>query len=59
MRSRNTRSWYKATNAVMGPGTGTATTSLTRRGTYYFRWSFAGTTSYRRATSAITKVVVK
>jgi uncharacterized delta-60 repeat protein len=59
-RSVNRRSWSAVGTAMTAKG-GLATLSakFTRRGTYYLRWSFAGTTSFRKATSATTKVVVK
>ena len=59
MRSRNARSWTIAASATTMRGVAKTTVRLTRRGTYYFRWSFAGTASYRKATSAVTKVIVK
>jgi hypothetical protein len=40
-------------------GTVNGSAQLKRKGTYWFRWSFAGTTSYRAAKSGATKVVVK
>jgi len=58
-RSRNARSWSAAATVVTRRGTATATMRFSRKGTYFFRWSFAGTKSYRKATAAITKVIVK
>ena len=60
MRSRDGRKWTSIFSKATGKtGSSAATIKFTRRGTYYFRWSFAGTTSYRKATAAVTKVYVK
>lgn len=60
MRSRNARKWTSVvTLTTQRRGTVTTTVRLTRKGTYYFRWTFAGTQAYRKSTAAITKVVVK
>ena len=60
MRSRDGRTWTAVFSKATGKtGTSATTVKFTRRGTYYFRWSFKATGSYRSATSARTKVVVK
>jgi uncharacterized delta-60 repeat protein len=60
LRSRNGRTWSKQANATTGRiGNASTTVKLTRKGTYWFRWSFAGTASFRKASSALTKVIVK
>jgi len=60
MRSANGRSWSKVAKATTDrTGSASVTVKLKRRGTSYYRWSFAGTKSYRKAASTAVKVVVR
>lgn len=59
-RSANGRTWVKVSSLTTAfPGIAEASVKLTRRGTYFFRWSFAGTASYVKSVSRVTKVVVQ
>ena len=60
LRSRNGRTWSRqAVVATSRSGGASKSLKLTRRGTYWFRWSFAGTTSFVKATSSTTRVIVR
>ncbi len=60
MRSANGRSWSKVAKATTNrTGSASITVKLKRRGTSYYRWSFAATKSYRKAVSTAATVVVR
>ncbi len=60
LRSGNGRTWSRqAVVSTSRTGGASKSLKLTRRGTYWFRWSFAGTTSFVKATSPTTRVIVK
>jgi len=60
MRSRDGRTWSRyGTVTTKVTGSAAITAKFTRRGTYWFRWNFAGTSSYRKAVTTVTKIIVK
>jgi uncharacterized delta-60 repeat protein len=60
LRSRDGRTWSKQASATTGRvGSASLSVKLTRRATYWFRWSFGGSVSFNKAVSKTSKVIVR